>query len=78
MKRNKEMEKIGLFALICVLALLLVGCTKNVKTTPLEDSSEVIFKNPEVQNNTPEPAKQDAKLSNAICMRTDIFMWKAT
>lgn len=56
------MKKRGLLASICLFTLLMGGCTKNVDSTPVEDSSAAVSEVPEVQNDMPEPAEQDTEL----------------
>lgn len=56
------MRKLGLLTSIGVFALLMGGCTKNVESIPVEDSSDVVSEISEVQNEMPEPAEQDTEL----------------
>lgn len=57
------MKKVSLLALICMFALWLGGCAKNVESTPAKDSSEAVSESPEVQNDVPKPAEQDTEIS---------------
>lgn len=56
------MKKIGILASICMFTMLINGCAKNVESTPVEDSFEAVSDIPEVQNDMPEPAEQEAEL----------------
>lgn len=57
------MKKIGLVTLICVFTLLMGGCTKDVESTPSEDSSEAVSEIQEVQNDILEPIEEDVEPS---------------
>ena len=58
------MKKIGLLASICMFTLLIGGCAKNVESTLVEDSSEIVSDIPAAQNDVPDPAEEDAELIN--------------
>ena len=42
------MKKIGILAPICMFTMLISGCSKNVESTPVEDSSEAVSDESEV------------------------------
>ena len=66
------MKKIGLLASIYMFTLLMGGCAKNVENTLPEDRSETVSETPEVQNDVPEPAEEEAKLSGQDAERINM------